>query len=281
MAVRRVDLVRPAMHVACFARRDGRLLWRQQICEAEADAEVTGGYLSNLLAIHEGTVYYNSNMGAVAALRAWDGQLLWVVTYPRLLSSSVRPDGNDLHFYRDLTPPLLYRDLVVFAPRDCQRIFALDAVTGALLWLTPAELAADAIHLLGVGEERLLASGDCLYWFDLYTGELLVRFPGGYHAAPGHARPQPWGYGRGLLRDGLVYWPTRDAIYVFQQQTVKTDRGWQPQLVRRLDLALRGATGGNLVASGSWLLIAGADRLYAFETTGRRQHGDGVGSGSR
>lgn len=265
VALRRTDQVRPAMYVAGFSRSDGRLQWRTSVCEAEADLPVSGGYLSNLLTMRDGILYYNTNMGAVASLETSDGSLRWVVTYPRQLSTDGSADRNDLHFYRDLTPPLVSRDLVVIAARDCQRIFALDAATGALIWLTPPELAADAIHLLGVSNERLILSGECLYWFDIESGQLVGRYPSYFHAAPGYARPQPRGFGRGLLVGDEVYWPTRDAIFVFDQQTVKTDRGWRPKLVRRIDLKPLKATGGNLALADNLLLVAGADRLYAFE----------------
>ena len=49
--------------------------------------------------------------------------------------------------------------------------------------------AADAVHLLGVAQNRLVASGECLYWFDMTTGQLVGQFPSAFHASAGHARP--------------------------------------------------------------------------------------------
>ena len=45
--------------------------------------------------------------------------------------------------------------------------------------------------LLGVSENRLVASGECVYWFDVRTGELVGRYPEPFKAAPGFARPSP------------------------------------------------------------------------------------------
>ena len=47
-----------------------------------------------------------------------------------------------------------------------KRVFALDAETGEMLWDT-GNRADDVIHLLGVAGGNLLASGECLYWFNI------------------------------------------------------------------------------------------------------------------
>ena len=56
----------------------------------------------NLLTLTGGTLYYNTNLGAVAALSADDGRLLWVSLYPR----ARRGDLTNLapHWRRDLNP---------------------------------------------------------------------------------------------------------------------------------------------------------------------------------
>ncbi|MBI2478980.1 MAG: hypothetical protein HYV60_10220, partial [Planctomycetia bacterium] len=168
--------------------------------------------------------------------------------------------------FRDLTPCLLYRDLVIVAPLDCDQLFALDANTGILIWASLREQAADAIHLLGVGDEHLIASGDYLYWFDVYTGRLKSQFPAPHRSLPGHAKPSPHGYGRGILVDKHVYWPTRESIFVFDQRIRPEMLGRTPQAVRKIDLAFPGVTGGNLVLHDGSLLIATQDHLLVFDT---------------
>ena len=78
----------------------------------------------------------------------------------------------------------------------------------------------------------------------------------------GHAAPQPRGFGRGLLAGSEVYWPTRERIYVFDQDSGRQVR--QP-----IELAALGVQGGNLVIDDGVLLIATADELVAFNATGR------------
>ncbi len=108
------------------------------------------------------TLYYNTNLGAVVALRAGDGRVRWMCRYRRSGLSDDQSDGSSRHFFRDLTPCLVDRGTVYVAATDCERMFALDAGFGQVLWNTSAGLAADAVHLLGVAGDKLLAVGRLL-----------------------------------------------------------------------------------------------------------------------
>jgi outer membrane protein assembly factor BamB len=273
VALRRRDQVRSESYVACFDAQQGRLLWRQFLCATETrSGQRSPEPTHNLLTLDEDTLYYNTNQGVVAALRAGTGEIRWLTTYPRTpRGSSLGGEGGG-HRFRHLTPCMVHRDLVLVAAADCQRIFALDAMTGHPLWMTVEGEATGAVHLLGVGEDRVLASGDSLYWLDLYTGRLVGQFPSPRFAASGHARVAPRGAGRGILAGRHVYWPTRDAVYVLRQQTERTPRGWEPVLDRVIPLHPGGASGGNLLLAEGVLLIAAADRLYAFNETGTQDH---------
>jgi hypothetical protein len=257
---------REQTHVAALDLRDGRLLWRQMVGTAEPFVEPTITVFTHLmLTVRHETVYCNTNNGLVAALEASTGHVRWQTSYPRSGSEDPAADRNKLHLYRDLNPCLLYRDILVVAPTDCNRLFALDATTGIPVWVTPAELAADAVHLLGVSQDRLVVSGECVYWFEIHSGRLVGLFPESFKAAAGFARPEPRGYGRGVLAGQHLYWPTRDAIVVIGAGTNQLANDWRPVVVREIDLSEFGATGGNLSWGNRTLLIAGADRLLAFD----------------
>lgn len=253
VALRRSD-VRPQAYVACYDAQTGRKLWRQFVCAAETPArgqieEVT----SNLLTLAEGTLYYNTNLGAVASLAVEDGRINWLSLYERA-------DGGDLsrpatHFYRDLTPCVYYRGVVVAAPSDSEYITAFDAGTGARLWAS--RWPTDAVHLLGVSGDHLIASGERLWWLDVYSGNVVRRWPDGGKAGPG-------GYGRGVVAGGEIYWPTRKHIYVFD--AAKAIQSQEPIL-----LSAYHAEGGNVVAIKGYLVIAAADRLYGLGPKPRAQ----------
>lgn len=247
VAMRRRD-IRPQAVVACFDADTGRPRWRRFICGAETPARgMLSEYTHNLLTLSRGTLYYNTNLGAVAALRAEDGRVLWVSLYPREL----RGDWGQLapHWRRDLNPCVVHDGTLLVAPADSPRIFAFDALTGQLLWRTGTELE-DAVHLLGTTGDWLLAGGGRLYWISLKKedhGRVKHLWPNG---------PDRPGYGRGLLAGQNVLWPTRDKLYIFDQQTAR--------LRKVIDLTARGARGGNLLVSGGQLLIATEKELIAI-----------------
>src|SRR5690606_3079594 len=104
-----------------------------------------------------------------------------------------------------------------------------------------------------------------LYWLDRSSGQLTAQFPPPRRQAAGMTAASPRGYGRGVLSDKRVYWPTRDAIYVFWQDPVPSPQGWQAALARApIQLGHRGAEGGHLSVASGVLMIATADRLLAL-----------------
>jgi outer membrane protein assembly factor BamB len=258
VALRHND-IRPQAYVACYDSQTRRRRWRTFLCAAEVPgAGVDHIQTHTLLTLHEGRLYCNTNLGAVAAVAAADGHLEWISLYQR--ARSLGPGGvyNPVaHFHRDLNPCLYHHGRLYVAPADTEAVLALDAANGQFLW---EQRLPDVVHLLGAGSGHLLAAGDRLYWLDLARG--------GYLQAPfpeqGKGTETILGYGRGLLSAGSVYWPTRERLYVFDQSASAAGRQRAPiPLVNE-----RGASGGNLVLAGGYLLIAGPDKLYGFRVAG-------------
>lgn len=241
--------VRPQQYIVCLDPENGHLKWRRLICGAETPAQGQEEITHNLLTLHAGTLYINTNLGAVAAIDARDGQVQWITRYPR--AHQVELSKRPKHFYRDLAPCVYYHGLVIVAPADSEWVIALDAPTGLEKWQT--RFADDVVHLLGVADGKLVASGDKLWWIDVESQGKIVSPPGipGAESFPEGGSPK--GFGRGVLAGSRVYWPTWDKIYVFDHQARR-------QLVP-IDLQLRRAVGGNLVPAGDSLLIAAHDRL--------------------
>ncbi len=272
--------VRSQAYVACYDILSGRRCWRRKISAAETQAhgqveEIT----SNLLTLSEGTLYYNTNLGVVAALDEFDGDVKWITRYPRTGPGGLA--SGAIHHFRDLNPCLSWRGIVFVAPADFRGMFALDANTGQVIWENSH--AGDAVHLLGVGHGNLIASGSQLSWFDAHTGQLRNRQPATGSNRLGHAGPEPSGYGRGVLVEDHVYWPTHDAIFIFDQalKSSSTEEevpgGLVQQSESRLDRVIRfpkdstghRLTGGNLFVVDGHLIIATADRLLVFNAFGR------------
>ena len=204
----------------------------------------------NLLSLAEDTILCNTNLGAIAAYDTKRGVLKWLFQYPRTRPSQATDSPRPAHLDRHLNPCLIYKDLAIVAPLDSDRMVALDITTGQSIWSVLLDDGIDLVHLLGVCGERLIASGDGVYAFDLYSGKLVARFPSATETAV-------HGYGRGVLAADRVYWPLRTALYVLDARTLALVR--QP-----FDLAQMDVQGGNLVLVDRTLLIAGARRLVAL-----------------
>lgn len=250
VAMRRSDIL-PQAHVACFDAQSGRLRWRKFICAAETPGR--GMFYEtthNLLTLNRQTLYYNTNLGAIAALSAHDGQVRWISLYPRDRQGDLlHPDP---HWCRDLNPCLYDRGTLLVAPTDSRRIFALDATTGQVLWQTGPEVN-DVVHLLGVSGNDLIASGNRLYWIRVKGEPGQVR-----HVWPDSS--ERLGFGRGLLAQGRVYFPTRENLYVFDAHTAQQEGV--------ISLVAQGVAGGNLLVAQGRLLIAGNRELVALGALG-------------
>ena len=130
--MRRND-IRPQAHVACFDTTTGRMRWRRFVCAAETPARGTLAECTHtLLTLAGGTIYVNTNLGAVASLAVEDGRINWLSLYPRVRSGNFL--RMDAHWQRDLNPCLFDHGRLYVAPADSPRVYALDAATGQILW---------------------------------------------------------------------------------------------------------------------------------------------------
>jgi len=247
-AAMRCNDIRPQAHVACFDAQTGRRRWRRFVCAAETPARGTlFQNTHNLLTLNRKTIYFNTNLGAVAALSADDGRLLWVSLYPRARRGDLLKLAP--HWHRDLNPCLYSHGVLLVAPADSSRIFALEAATGQILWQTGPEVE-DVVHLLGATEDHLIAGGHRLYWIGLReetAGRVEHVWPDGH---------EKLGYGRGVLAADSILWPTQRKVYVFDQKTA--------ELKKAIDLVAQGVIGGNLLVAGRYLLIASGSELVAL-----------------
>ena len=239
-------------NVACFDAATGRLLWNRKVCAATSDIGRWQNLIThNLLTVGGGSVYFSTDMGAVAALDAQKGTLRWVVTY----ESEQDQKAELLSDYRrhGLLPCLYHAGLVFAAPNDSEQILAIDAQTGEVVW---RQTVRDRVrHLLGAREGRLFVSGNSLWALDLETGRVLW----------GHKESDPEfsGYGRGLLVGDEIWFPRYDAIEIRSQKTGRPV-GRRPILLQRHSRSPGPKTGGNLLIVGDYLLVAQADRLVAY-----------------
>jgi outer membrane protein assembly factor BamB len=249
VAMRHSD-VTPHAYVACFDASTGSQLWRTPIGAADTPAAGRGDEIThNLLTLIDDRIYFNTNLGLVAALDAEDGQICWLHRYDRL-SGNAFTQGlpGPLHFDRDPSPCLYHDGLLIVAPSDTPTIFALDSHTGQAIWAT--DKVYDGLHLLGVVEQYVMIGGNRLWALDKRSGSVRFVWPESEHAGIR-------GMGRGAIAGEEVFWPTRSEIYVIHADTGQRTR--TPISLRSI-----GENGANLAAAHGRLIIAGHDKLTAY-----------------
>jgi outer membrane protein assembly factor BamB len=249
VAMRQSDAT-PHAYVACFDAATGSQLWRTSIGAADTPAAGYGDEIThNLLTLVGDRIYFNSNLGLVAALDTESGAIRWLRRYSRIEGERiVRGRPRPLHFDRDPSPCLYHDGLIIVAPADTPKVFALDADTGKTVWST--DKLPDALHLLGMVRDNLIVSGNRLAALDVRSGEPRWVWPDSEHAGIR-------GMGRGVVAGDEVFWPTRREIYVVHGVTGARSRATIP-------LGAISDCGANLAAASGRLMVAGYDKLMAF-----------------
>jgi len=242
-----------ATYVACLDAETGATRWVRYVCEANANADQFGGggfeISHRLLTLDGPTLYYQTNLGAVASLDAETGGIRWLATYPWSGRGGAGAGGSSQE--RDLNPAIVHDGLVIVAPDNAPSIYAFDAATGRLAWKTdPIPDEARLSHLLGVAKGKLVATGDRVLWFDVGDGKLAHAWPDNTAAVQG--------FGRGILAGDRVYWPTRSEIHVLDQAS-----GLRADAPIKLKDTYQ-CEGGNLAAGDGYLVVAQAGALVVF-----------------
>jgi outer membrane protein assembly factor BamB len=219
--------------VACFDLATGDPLWTSWLCRANAPIGETG---ANLLTSSPGVVYVATNLGAIAALRADDGQILWLRTYARSKLTS----GQDVAC-RQWSPAMYRRGVLYVLPADSRQLLALKAATGELLWNRSA-LEVNA-HLVGVTENRIVLSSGGLHLLDRHSGDIINSDFGKQLA------------GRGVVAGDVLLWPEDQSILRIDLNTGETLPG---------EITLPESGGANLLAVDNYLLAAGPTQLSLY-----------------
>ena len=239
-----------ATYVACLDPENGSTRWIRYVCEANSNVDPLVGnnfeISHRLLTLDGPSLYYQTNLGALAALDAESGSVRWLATYPWQRRNGQNP-GRD----RDLNPAVVHDGLVIIAPDDAPSLYAFDAATGRLAWKSEAIAEQSKLtHLLGVAKGHVIATGDQVLWYDVTTGKLAHTWPENAQAVQG--------FGRGVLAGDRVYWPTRTEIHVLDQAS-----GLMADPPIKLLESFQ-CEGGNLAVGDGYLIVAQAAGLVVF-----------------
>ncbi|MCX7590927.1 MAG: PQQ-like beta-propeller repeat protein, partial [Kiritimatiellae bacterium] len=175
--------------VIAFESTTGRLRWRTPVCRLRPGKFAAGFAVARRNRIlsftspplyHEGTVYYNSNAGAVAAIDALSGAIRWVTRYPYYaypdnVHDATRRfgEGGDVVQYTRIYAfphrpmfwynqrPFLREDRLYILPVDSGHLLCMDRRSGKILW-TRWKAGDSTAYFLGP-----MSTGDLVV---VYTG---------------------------------------------------------------------------------------------------------------
>ena len=264
VALSRVRQGRNTTSIVCYDRH-GRQRWAREVCETpELDENGHGPRgRQHLLTWAAGQIVYCSHSGAIVAVDARTGVPTWAVRYPSrgTLTNELAPSP------RDLAPCLACDGCVFAAPADSDRVFCMDAVSGALRW----ELdGLEAAHVLGAAQGRLyLATRDGTAAIDAASGAIAWKQPSDGKLPS---------LGRGVLAGGWLLWPTRDPQLPYRavslshgrQSRDKTPTGtparYEPSVFHTLPP-------GNWALGEGCLAIAGLSELSVYIPSHRLPNG--------
>jgi outer membrane protein assembly factor BamB/tetratricopeptide (TPR) repeat protein len=139
--------------VIAFESTSGRILWRKPICRLSPGKFASGfavRYRNRIRSFaspptyHQGTVYYVTNAGAIAALDARSGRVKWLMRYPYYsgVHDATRQFGHRRHnpapchqpmFWFNQRPLLIGERLYVL-PVNAREVMCIDRRTGKVLW---------------------------------------------------------------------------------------------------------------------------------------------------
>ena len=185
--------------VVALDSTSGRVQWRTPLCRL-APGKFSGGMAESRRnrirsftsppLYHQGTIYYTTNAGAIAALDSLSGRVKWLSRYPYYpgIHDATRQFGRGgqkvthsrVHF-KPQNPmlwynqrPLMVGERLYTTPVDTNSIYCIDRRTGKVIW-SKAKRSSGCGYLLGMSRR----------------GELVVAYTGRKLNIPAHRSPSP------------------------------------------------------------------------------------------
>lgn len=226
--------------IACYDLGMNELRWQQWICQT-VDAATNGAEhrSSNLLTYDSGMIFCGTNIGAIASVRARDGQVQWIRTYDR---GNFLPGVDDKLAGFRLQNPCIYNQGVLFiAPLDSDKLFALEADSGKTLW--EQERASLTGEIIGAVDGWLFVSDRGLKAVEGCSGRVVTL------------NADLRLFGQPAITENLIFWPSYQKIEIIDLTTGKA-------VGEAIPLAEQ--DGANIVVVGDTLVAAGRTRITVF-----------------
>ncbi len=226
-----------------FDAATGSLDYRTHLGSASTGGFGTRPATRAVIAMHDGTVFINTNLGSIAAVSAHTGLVRWLRLHRR---GGFRSGGgsDDLPPWR-INPQIVAHERVITLPNRGPNILLHVAVSGELEQEIPLNEFGNLETILGVHDNLLCGAGVQIGCYDLDTAEFRWVKPLPSDAAL---------FGRGEWVDDRLIAPTRTGLSMYRvSDGSRTDIRWDAD-----------AEGGNILALPEHLIVAGARTISAY-----------------
>jgi outer membrane protein assembly factor BamB len=241
-AYRRIDDRGRLVHgIASYPENpNAKTQWYAEIAESDANQAVAS-HRQELLTLAGNKVVFTTHSGLTVALERSTGRTAWAFRNP--------PAAKPSNAIRDLCPPVYASGKVFIAPTDGDRLYALDAESGRLVW----ESAAGSVqNILGVADGKLIVamSGPQkgIRGYRLSDGSTEEPFGWQNHDDPFLAT-----YGKGIANENGILWPTMEKLYRLNPSDGSVQSLPKP------------GPHGNLAFGEGMLLVATPTEVWAYE----------------
>jgi len=155
-------------HVACYDLYDGRLLWSTPLVSGQVELNMFGRplreYTAAPITVADERVFVATQLGAVAALDLFSGDILWETLYEQIPVPRANHWNTEIRRqYWSNAAPIVADDVVLVSPSDSRELIALDTASGARLWRREHEnfgRGFEELTLLGARGDSLWLSND-------------------------------------------------------------------------------------------------------------------------
>ena len=264
-------------YVLCFSLRDGSFRWSCYLASGNADPNnmqgMMGVFGENVthLAYASGRLYALTNLGALAAIDAYSGTIVWLNIYPR-----PKPDFSELRgrwnraeaITAPAKPwhhnPVIVKDGRVFIlPDDAQHLLVYDAGSGVEIKRIRTGDYENAKTLLGViGERMILCSDKSVFginWlaYEPQTAKDHILWNASFQKQGFKANDTI--RGRGFVTSDSVFVPTAWALFRLSlkggriEQSYPRERIWD-----------NGEGPGNVLVTQDHVVLATSDRVNVY-----------------
>lgn len=262
-------------YVFCLDRATGNHKWSAYVCSAATGQVLWGGEtgpVGDVVAspsYASGRLYVLTNLGAVAALDAYSGSVVWLDTYERDATDDPRMMRFGVPSARQLSRPWSYNPAVVSngrvfsLPADGKQLIVYDAGTGQTLKRINLSDVDDADTLIGVQGNMVIVSSEqkvyAFNWEAYDPADFTPRSAAMYWAQT--FRTQSPIRGRSFLTADSLFVPTAERLYRIGLESGKIEEPYPP-LSRGPWEEPEGP--GNVVVTEDKVVLAGPSRVSVY-----------------